>query len=109
MVTQTTSGGITTSNTEQYWYDHLGRRVVRMVNGGQVLSQYLYNGADIHEEYGASFVSPVSHFAHGPATDDPLLVENANGRFYCQADARGSASLTKDQAGTSGACHCHDP
>ena len=100
VLTQTTTGGVTTTNTEQYWYDHLGRRVVRMVNGGQVLSQYLYNGADIHEEYGSSFGSPVSRFTHGPATDDPLLAENANGRFYYHADARGSVSLMTDEAGT---------
>ena len=37
--------------------------------------------ADIHEEYGSSFGSPVSRFTHGPASDDPLLAENAFGRF----------------------------
>ena len=45
-------------------------------------------------------MSPVSRFTHGPATDDPLLAENAYGRFYYHADTRGSVSLMTDEAGT---------
>ena len=54
-------------------------------------------------------MSPVSRFTHGPATDDPLLAENAYGRFYYHADGRGSVSLMTDEAGTSGAWRRCDP
>jgi RHS repeat-associated protein len=91
-----TLAGATTDYLEHYAYDHEGRRIARSL--GAQTTDWLYNGPDIYTEYRGDWSQATERHTHGPATDDPLLVENGLGKFYYHADGRGSLSLLTDEA-----------
>lgn len=108
-----TVNGVTTNTSynEVFDYDHEGRRIARQMVTGSTLyqSMYLYNGPDIHKEYGVQWLSPVSAFTHGPGDDDPLIHQNGSGSRYYHADGLGSPTLLTDAAGNLQAYRRFDP
>lgn len=115
VITQVSStvNGVTTNTSynEVFDYDHEGRRIARQMVTGSTLyqSMYLYNGPDIHKEYGVQWLSPVSAFTHGPGDDDPLIHQNGSGSRYYHADGLGSPTLLTDAAGNLQAYRRFDP
>lgn len=101
----------TTVYNEAYNYDHEGRRLTRqlLVNNTLYLSRYLYNGEDIHKEYGSTWISPVAAYTHGPQQDDPLIYQNITGSKYYHADGLGSSTLLTNAAGALQAFRRFDP
>jgi RHS repeat-associated protein len=84
--------------TEQYKYDTQGRRIQKQV--GDSITNYLYNGPDIHAEYGESWSKAAFLYTHGPAIDDPLMqVDNSGNAVYFHQDALGSVAAATDLQG----------
>ena len=91
---------------ETYAYDHEGRRIRK--TSGTTTSNYLYQGEDIHAEYGTAYTAPNAVYTHGPATDDPLLRlagtigPNATAQYYHQ-DGIGSVVGVSNSTGATDA------
>lgn len=87
--------------TENYSYDHEGRRIVKTVGGTPV--NYVYNGPDIHAEYGLSFSAPLVQYAHGPDWDDPVMRIVGTGAgastYYYHQDGLGSIVAVSTASG----------
>jgi RHS repeat-associated protein len=108
--TRQTANGATTIYSEGFDYDHEGRRINRLMLTGNTLyaSMYLYNGEDIHKEYGTQWTNPVAIYTHGPGRDDPLIYQSAAGNRYYHADGLGTPSVVTDALGNVHAYRVHD-
>ncbi|MCC6473023.1 MAG: RHS repeat-associated core domain-containing protein [Burkholderiales bacterium] len=90
-------------STEAYAYDFQGRRMQKTVGG--TVTNYLYDGDNLHGEYASGWGSPQAIYAHGPGTDMPLARltgtthSPAASVAYYHRDALGSVVAT---SGTSG-------
>ena len=96
-IEQRPSPGGTPTQTVQYQYDPLGRRIQKEVDG--VLIKYVYDGPDILLEYnGANFLQ--ARYTHGANTDEPLVV-NRGGLvdYFYHADGLGSITELTDSTG----------
>jgi RHS repeat-associated protein len=83
--------GISGGTSATFTYDALNRRIVKTINGAT--STYLYDGADIVTESGASNASYLSTLS----IDEPLVRQSASGNEYYLANDLGSTiALTND-------------
>jgi RHS repeat-associated protein len=91
--------------SQTYAYDDQGRRIKKSV--GSNVTQYLYNGMDIHGEY-TTWSQASALYTHGPNTDDPLIRVAANDTRYYHQDGLGSVVATTDPNGTLTAAQLYD-
>ena len=78
------------TNTTNYRYDGLGRRVEKEVIAGAITTtRYVYDNEDILLELNGSNVL-VARYTHGPGIDEPLIMEKNSQLFYYHADGLGS-------------------
>lgn len=90
---------------DDFRYDDSGRRIYKKTVGG-IVTNYLYNGANIFAEYGVRWGAPSAVLAFGPHSDEPLFRKSGTTPTYYHADALGSIVATSDAAGAqSGATH----
>lgn len=83
--------------TEQYKYDHQGRRIEKTV--GSSITRFRYAGPDIIAEYGSDWTQADAVYTHGPAWDEPLIRStNGIGEYYHQ-DGLGSVVTVTDMTG----------
>jgi len=91
---------VSPSNTANYKYDGLGRRVEKEVIAvSTTISRYVYDNEDILLEVNGSNAL-VARYTHGPGIDEPLIMEKNNESFYYHADALGSITELTNQAGS---------
>ncbi len=90
-------------------YDATGRLRREATNG--VVTQYLYDGADLVAEYdGAGTL--LRRYVHGPGIDEPLVVYEGSGtaaKQWVYADHLGSVVATADAAGNATATQGYGP
>ncbi|MGA1839033.1 MAG: MopE-related protein [bacterium] len=80
--------GINTSNNNIfYYYDGLGRRICKEVNG--VKTYYIYDDEDIIFILNGSF-NISSRYTHGLGIDEPIQMEQGDISYYYLFDALGS-------------------
>lgn len=88
-----------------YRYDGLGRRIEKNVDG--VITQYVYDGPDVLVEYAPNGVV-LAKYAHGPAVDQPIMMERGGSDFYYLSDGLGSVTALTDAAGDVVASYSYD-
>ncbi|MBI2840304.1 MAG: RHS repeat-associated core domain-containing protein [Acidobacteria bacterium] len=77
-----------------YYYDALGRRIAKSVNG--LLTRYIYHGEDIWAEL-APDGQVQRTYAHGPGIDEPIATAGADSRlYYYLADGLGTIRHIRD-------------
>jgi len=91
--------------SQTYAYDDQGRRIKKSVGGN--VTQYLYNGMDIHGEY-TTWSQASALYTHGPNTDDPIIRVAANDTRYYHQDGLGSVVATTDPDGHLTAAQLYD-
>jgi len=90
---------VSPSNTANYRYDGLGRRVEKeVIAGATTLTRYVYDNEDILLELNGSN-SIVARYTHGPGIDEPLIMEKNSQSFFYHADGLGSITEVTDSAG----------
>jgi len=91
---------VSPSNTANYRYDGLGRRVEKeVIAGSTTTTRYVYDNEDILLELnGANAI--VARYTHGPGIDEPLITEKNSQSFYYHADGLGSITDLTNQSGT---------
>ena len=91
---------VSSSNTANYKYDGLGRRIEKEVIAGiTAVTRYVYDNEDILLELdGANNV--LARYTHGPGIDEPLIMEKNAQSFYYHADGLGSITELTNQSGT---------
>ncbi len=91
---------VSPTNTANYRYDGLGRRVEKEVIAGiTTTTKYVYDNEDILLELdGANAI--VARYTHGPGIDEPLIMEKNTQSFYYHEDGLGSISEFMNQSGT---------
>jgi RHS repeat-associated protein len=91
---------VSSSNTANYRYDGLGRRVEKeVIAGTTTVTKYVYDNEDILLELdGANQI--VARYTHGPGIDEPLIMEKNSQPFYYHADGLGSIAELTNQSGT---------
>ena len=91
---------VSPSNTANYRYDGLGRRVEKeVIAGTTTVTKYVYDNEDILLELnGANQI--VARYTHGPGIDEPLIMEKNNQSFFYHADGLGSITELTNQSGT---------
>ena len=88
------------SNTANYRYDGLGRRVEKeVIAGTTTTTRYVYDNEDILLELNSSN-QIVARYTHGPGIDEPLIMEKGGASFFYHADGLGSITEMTDSAGT---------
>ena len=90
---------VTASNTLYFYYDGLGRQIVRYVNGQWIYS--VWDGWNLIEEYSVSN-SLIHGYLHGAGSDEMVQrwdTNRTNTIWYYQ-DAQGSTSHLTNDAGT---------
>jgi len=91
---------VSPSNTANYKYDGLGRRVEKeVIAGTTTTTRYVYDNEDILLELNGSNAI-TARYTHGPGIDEPLIVERAGASFYYHADGLGSITELTNQSGT---------
>jgi len=90
---------VSPTNTANYRYDGLGRRVEKeVIAGTTVVTKYVYDNEDILLELnGANAI--VARYTHGPGIDEPLIMEKNAQSFYYHADGLSSITELTNQAG----------
>ncbi|MFH1062623.1 MAG: FG-GAP-like repeat-containing protein [Candidatus Omnitrophota bacterium] len=76
-----------------YRYDALGRRIEKNVNGQ--ITKYVYDGEDIIAEYDVNN-NIIARYTHGPAIDEPLILDKNGQTYYYQTDGLGSVTNITD-------------
>ncbi len=91
---------VSPTNTANYKYDGLGRRVEKdVIAGTTMVTRYVYDNEDILLELnGANAI--VARYTHGPGIDEPLIMEKNSQSFYYHADGLGSITELTNQSGT---------
>ena len=88
------------SNTVNYRYDGLGRRVEKeVIAGTTTTTRYVYDNEDILLELDGSN-NVTARYTHGPGIDEPLIMEKSSQSFYYHADGLGSITEITNQSGT---------
>jgi RHS repeat-associated protein len=91
---------VSPTNTANYKYDGLGRRVEKeVIAGSTTTTRYVYDNEDILLELNGSNAI-VARYTHGPGIDEPLIMEKNNQSFYYHADGLGSITELTNQSGT---------
>ena len=91
---------VSPSNTANYRYDGLGRRVEKeVITGTTTVTKYVYDNEDILLELNGSNAI-VARYTHGPGIDEPLIMEKNSQSFYHHADGLGSITDLTNQTGT---------
>ena len=90
---------VSPSNTANYRYDGLGRRVEKeVIAGTTTVTKYVYDNEDILLELnGANQI--VARYTHGPGIDEPLIMEKNTQSFYYHKDGLGSITELTTQTG----------
>ncbi len=90
---------VSPSNTANYRYDGLGRRVEKeVIAGTTTVTKYVYDNEDILLELnGANQI--VARYTHGPGIDEPLMMEKNTQSFYYHKDGLGSITELTTQTG----------
>jgi RHS repeat-associated protein len=90
---------VSPTNTANYKYDGLGRRVEKeVIAGSTMVVKYVYDNEDILLELdGANQI--VARYTHGPGIDEPLIMEKSGASFFHHADGLGSITEITDSAG----------
>lgn len=81
-------------------YDPMG--MLRRVQVGSTVKEYLYDGADLIAEYNGSGTVPVTRFVHGASQDEPLVSYAGSGtanKSWLHADERGSIVAASNGSG----------
>jgi len=125
IVSKTGSGGTTTYGYDadnrliravmpngtiaEYKYDPLGRRVEKAVTMGGVTTvyRYLYDGANILNEYDAAG-NVTNKYTHNLAIDDPLALQTGGQTYYYHKDAQGTVTQLTDTTGTTVQTYTYD-
>jgi RHS repeat-associated protein len=90
---------VSPTNTANYRYDGLGRRVEKeVIAGTTVVTRYVYDNEDILLELNGSNAI-AARYTHGPGIDEPLIMEKAGASFYYHADGLGSITDITNQSG----------
>ncbi len=91
---------VSPSNTANYRYDGLGRRVEKeVIAGTTTVTKYVHDIEDILLELnGANAI--VARYTHGPGVDEPLIMEKNSQLFHYHADGLGSITELTNQSGT---------
>jgi YD repeat-containing protein len=91
---------VSPSNTANYKYDGLGRRVEKeVISGTTTVTKYVYDNEDILLELNGSNAI-VARYTHGPGIDEPLIMEKAGASFFYHTDGLGSITEMSSQSGT---------
>lgn len=91
---------VSPTNTANYRYDGLGRRVEKeVIAGNTAVTKYVYDNEDILLELNGSNTI-VARYTHGPGIDEPLITEKNNQSFYYHADGLSSITELTNQSGT---------
>jgi len=91
---------VSPSNTTNYRYDGLGRRVEKeVIAGTTAATKYVYDKEDILLELNGSN-AVVARYTHGPGIDEPLIMEKNGQSFYYHADGLGSITDLTNQSGS---------
>jgi YD repeat-containing protein len=89
---------VSPTNTVNYSYDGLGRRVEKeVVAGTTTVSKYVYDKEDILLELNGSNAITV-RYTHGPGIDEPLIVERGGASFFYHTDGLGSITEITNQS-----------
>jgi RHS repeat-associated protein len=90
---------VSPTNTANYKYDGLGRRVEKeVIAGPTTVSRYVYDNEDILFELDGSN-EIVARYTHGAGIDEPLIMEKNNQSFYYHADGLSSITELTNQSG----------
>ncbi|MGA1823831.1 MAG: RHS repeat-associated core domain-containing protein [bacterium] len=79
-----------------YYYDGLGRRICKEVNG--VKTYYIYDSEDILYTLDSTS-NMVNYYTHGPGIDEPLEVRIGGTTYYYLSDGLGSINQIADSLG----------
>jgi RHS repeat-associated protein len=91
---------MTPSNTANYKYDGLGRRVEKEVSAGiTTITKYVYDSEDILLELNGSNAI-VARYTHGSGIDEPLIMEKNSQSLYYHVDGLGSITEITNQSGS---------
>ena len=91
---------VSPSNTANYRYDGLGRRVEKeVIAGSTTINRYVYDNEDILLEVNGSNAI-IARYTHGPGVDEPLIMEKNSQSFFYHADGLGSITEMTNQSGT---------
>ena len=91
---------VSPTNTANYKYDGLGRRVEKeVIAGTTTVTKYVYDNEDILLELNGSNAI-VARYTHGPGIDEPFIMEKNVQSFYYHADGLGSITELTNQTGT---------
>jgi RHS repeat-associated protein len=91
---------VSPSNTANYKYDGLGRRVEKdVIAGSTTVSRYVYDNEDILLELNGSNAI-VARYTHGPGIDEPVIMEKNGQSFFYHADGLGSITELTNPLGT---------
>jgi RHS repeat-associated protein len=95
-----------TGGTVTFKYDPFGRRIQK-VSPTIGTNNYLYDGANIVEEVGASG-NQLARYTQGQGIDQPLAMLRSGASSLFQADGLGSITGLGDSVGNSGATYKYD-
>jgi RHS repeat-associated protein len=95
-----TAGAGSTSTTEQYQYDGLGRLVARRNAAGSVIQEYAYDGSQMVVAWNASTTSVAWNATWGPGLDKLVSVAVGNTRYLALGDGRGSVGAYYNEPAT---------
>lgn len=91
---------VSPTNTANYKYDGLGRRVEKeVIAGATTVTKYAYDNEDILLELNGSNAI-TARYTHGPGIDELLIMETNAQSFYYHADGLGSITELTNQSGT---------
>jgi len=91
------SAGAIPTQTIQYKYDAIGRRIQKDVDG--TLTIYIYDDADILLEYdGANILQ--ARYTHDQSIDEPILMNRGGVDYFYHTDGLGSITELTDAMGT---------
>jgi YD repeat-containing protein len=90
---------VSPSNTANYKYDGLGRRVEKeVIAGSTTVTKYVYDRDDILLELdGANSIT--TRYTHGIGLDQPLIAELGGQSFFYHSDILGSVTEITDTGG----------
>ncbi|MBI3479206.1 MAG: RHS repeat-associated core domain-containing protein, partial [Nitrosomonadales bacterium] len=92
--------------TQSYAYDDQGRRISKTI--GTSTTNFLYSGADIVSEYGATWGLPIAQYTHGTRVDDITIRATATSAQYFHLDGLGSVVGVTNNAGLTDATQRFD-
>ncbi len=95
-----TAGAGSTSTTEQYQYDGLGRLVARRNATGAILQEYAYDGSQMVVAYNTTATSVAWNATWGPGLDKLVSVGVGTTRYLALTDGRGSVGAYFNESTT---------